>query len=91
MEVPFGLLVTRGIAEIAGVQVPMVDQVLAWAQEKLGKEYLVRGRVAGPDLAESRAPQRFGIHTFEDLLQAIQGRSARWRVDRDCFGGLFSS
>lgn len=70
-DVPFGLLVTRGIAEIAGVQVPMVDQVLAWAQEKLGKEYLVRGRVAGPDLAESRAPQRFGIHTFEDLLQAI--------------------
>jgi hypothetical protein len=69
-DVPFGLLVTRGIAELAGVDVPMVDQVLAWAQEKMGKEYLVGGRVAGRDLAESRAPQRFGIGTLEALLEA---------------------
>lgn len=70
-DVPFGLLVTRGIAELAGVDVPVVDRVLTWAQEKLGNEYLVYGRVAGRDLAESRAPQRFGIRTLEDLLEAI--------------------
>jgi hypothetical protein len=29
------LLVTRGIAELAGVATPVVDKVIAWAQEKL--------------------------------------------------------
>lgn len=68
-DVPFGLLVTRGIAELAGVDMPVVDQVLAWAQQKLGKAYLVAGRVAGRDVTESRAPQRFGMRTLEALLE----------------------
>ncbi len=59
-DVPFGLLVTRGIAELVGVPTPTIDAVITWAQEKLGKEYLREGRVAGRDVAETRAPQRFG-------------------------------
>ena len=59
-DVPFGLLVTRGIAELVGVPTPTIDAVITWAQEKLGKEYLRDGRVAGKDVAETRAPQRFG-------------------------------
>lgn len=67
-DVPYGLLVTRGIAELAGVATPTIDRVLNWAQERLGKEYLVAGRVAGRDLAQSRAPQRFGIRSVQGLI-----------------------
>ncbi len=63
-DVPFGLLVTRGIAELAGVSTPTIDAVITWAQEKLGKEYLRDGRVAGQDVSETRASQRFGHRTL---------------------------
>jgi hypothetical protein len=66
-DVPYGLLVTRGIAELAGVATPAIDLVIVWAQERLGKEYLINGRVAGRDVAESRAPQRFGIRSVDEL------------------------
>ena len=60
-DVPYGLLVTRGIAELVGVETPTIDRVILWAQGRLGKEYLREGRVAGRDVAETRAPQRYGI------------------------------
>jgi len=66
-DVPFGLLVSKGIAELAGMATPAMDRVIEWAQERLGRVYLVEGRVAGPDVAHSRAPQRFGIK-LDDLL-----------------------
>lgn len=66
-DVPFGLLVSKGLAELAGVATPAIDRVIEWAQERLGRVYLVRGQVAGPDVAHSRAPQRFGIK-LDDLL-----------------------
>jgi hypothetical protein len=67
-DVPYGLLVTRGIAELAGVATPSIDRVILWAQARLGKEYLAGGRVAGRDVAESRAPQRFGISSVLELV-----------------------
>lgn len=67
-DVPYGLLVTRGIAELAGVATPASDRVILWAQERLGKDYLAGGRVAGRDVAGSRAPQRFGIQSVEELV-----------------------
>jgi hypothetical protein len=67
-DVPYGLLVTRGIAELAGVATPVIDQVITWAQERLGKEYLSAGRVAGRDVSDSRAPQRFGISSTPELV-----------------------
>lgn len=68
-DVPYSLLVTRGIAELAGVATPTIDRVICWAQARLGREYLVAGRVAGRDIAASHAPQRFGI----DSLAALTG------------------
>jgi hypothetical protein len=67
-DVPYGLLVTRGIAELAGVATPAIDRVILWAQERLGKDYLAGGRVAGRDVAGSRAPQRFGIRSVDELV-----------------------
>ena len=68
-DVPFGLLVTRGIAELAGVATPVIDSVLAWAQARLGKEYLVAGRLEGADLTVTRAPQRYAITSLDQFMR----------------------
>ncbi len=62
-DVPYGLLVTRGIGELAGVATPAIDNVIMWAQEKLGRQYLTVGGVGGNDLQGTRAPQRFGFNS----------------------------
>ncbi|ESP05382.1 hypothetical protein LOTGIDRAFT_202998 [Lottia gigantea] len=66
-DVPFGLVVLKGISEIAGVDTPMMDKVLAWSQKVLGKEYLVGNKLSGKDVATSRAPQRYGYKTLNDF------------------------
>ena len=60
-DVPFGLIVVRGIAELAGVATPTIDRVITWAQERLQKEYLIDGRLTGAHLSKTRAPQVYGI------------------------------
>ena len=67
-DVPFGLVVIRGIAEISGTPTPYMDAVLSWCQEKLGKEYLVGESLSGKDLAATRCPQRYGFTTMADIL-----------------------
>lgn len=69
-DVPYGLVVIRGIAEIVQVDTPTIDKVLLWAQEKTGKEYLVGSKLKGKDVSSTRAPQRYGL----DTLDAILGR-----------------
>lgn len=66
-DVPYALIATRGIAELAGVPTPQIDQVLTWAQQRLGQEYLIGGKLQGKDIAASRAPQRYGITTLDQL------------------------
>jgi hypothetical protein len=66
-DVPFGLVVLRGIAELVGVPTPTIDRVIIWAQAQLGRSYLENGRLCGADLAETRAPQVFGIQQLQQL------------------------
>ena len=66
-DVPFGLVVTRGIAELIGVETPVIDEVITWAQAHLERQYLVKGALTGADLAETRAPQVYGIKTIADV------------------------
>lgn len=67
-DVPFGLVVSRGIGEIVGVPTPTIDLVVRWSQELLGQEYLTRQGLTGPDLAATRCPQRYGFVTLHDIL-----------------------
>lgn len=78
-DVPFGLLVTRGLAELAGVPTPVVDRVLAEVGEWMGVPWLRDGRLSPEGVARSRAPQRYGINT---LAQALAGE-----LDAGCGGG----
>ena len=67
-DIPYGLVVIRGIAEIVGVKTPNIDKVLTWSQKKMGKEYLVNSKLQGKDVSSSRAPQRYGFTTIESIL-----------------------
>ncbi|MCS6826545.1 MAG: NAD/NADP octopine/nopaline dehydrogenase family protein, partial [Caldilinea sp.] len=75
-DIPFGLLVTRGVAALVDVPTPVMDRIIAWGQERMGRSYLVGGRVAGPDVMNSRAPQRFGIGLGELLTTKVAPASS---------------
>lgn len=68
-DVHYGLVPTRGIAELAGVPTPQIDGVITWAQGCLGQEYLVAGKLCGNDLGSTPAPQRFGYQSIEALVE----------------------
>jgi len=68
-DVPFGLLVTKGIASVVGVETPMINEVITKISRWIGKEYLVGGRMIGCDVTATRAPQKYGIDSLKGLLQ----------------------
>jgi len=67
-DVPFGLVATRALAELAGVQTPTIDEVIAWAQSVLNKRYLVDAGLLGPDIRDLPLPQNHGISTLSNLV-----------------------
>jgi hypothetical protein len=79
-DLPYALVVTRGIAELAGIATPQIDEVIMWGQERLGKCYLEGGKLQGPDVAASHAPQRFGYGEIEDLVR-VYAREGAFEVD----------
>ncbi|XP_053393900.1 opine dehydrogenase-like [Mercenaria mercenaria] len=70
-DIPFGLVVMKGIAECADVKTPTMDAVITWGQEKLGKEYIVGSQLTGKDVHSTRAPQAYGFHTLEELCDIL--------------------
>lgn len=67
-DVPFGLVVMKGIGELAGVATPVMDEIITWAQGKLQQEYMVGSRLSGKDVSKTRAPQRFGFKSVQQLF-----------------------
>ena len=67
-DIPLGLCLYKGVAELVGVDTPMIDQILGWAQNHMKKEYMVGKSLVGKDLHETACPQRFGIRTVEQLM-----------------------
>ena len=67
-DIPYGLVVFRGIATMINVPTPVIDEIIYWAQNKLGKDFLVDGKLTGKDVDGTRIPQNFGFKTFDDLL-----------------------
>lgn len=68
-DIPMGLCVTRGIAELAGVQMPNMDDVIVWCQTVMGKEYLKGGRLCGKDVKSTRAPQCYGFTDLDSFMK----------------------
>lgn len=56
-DIPNGLCVLRGIADIVKVEVPTINKIILWAQKHLGREYLNNDGTLGKDFERSNAPQ----------------------------------
>jgi NAD/NADP octopine/nopaline dehydrogenase, alpha-helical domain len=67
-DVPFGLVVTRALAEIAAVATPTIDEVIRWAQSVLQRSYLVGDGSRGPDVKDIPVPQNYGVSTVSELI-----------------------
>jgi hypothetical protein len=67
-DMPYGLAITKSIGQMADVNTPTLDAVIEWAQNKLGKRYLVNGELAGEDVHELRIPQNYGVKNLSELL-----------------------
>eukprot|EP00050_Salpingoeca_kvevrii_P007354 m.295615 g.295615 ORF g.295615 m.295615 type:complete len:419 (+) comp13229_c0_seq1:261-1517(+) len=71
-DIPMGLVPTRGVCELAGIATPHMDDTIRFAERALKKEYLIEGKLAGKDVADTRAPQAFGFSKIEDLMAALK-------------------
>jgi hypothetical protein len=67
-DIPFGMVPLKGMAKLLEVSTPTMDKVIAWAQELLGKEYLVNGALEGKDLHETSCPQSCGANFAYQLF-----------------------
>lgn len=72
-DIPYGLCVWKGLADICGVKAPSITRLIEWAQPFMGKEYIVDGKLAGKDVAGTSAPQRYGIFSIDQLKLGTAG------------------
>lgn len=76
-DVPYGLVVTRAIAGLAGVRTPVIDEVIIGTSRWTGAEYLVDNELIGRDIARTRVPSLYGIQDLDSLVQAVVGGATR--------------
>ncbi|MBP8717893.1 MAG: NAD/NADP octopine/nopaline dehydrogenase family protein [Candidatus Atribacteria bacterium] len=67
-DVPYGLIVTRAIAQLAGVNTPTIDEVISTTSKWMEKDYLVNGYLKGRDILETRIPQNYGFNQLEEIV-----------------------
>merc|ERR1712032_219266 len=68
-DIPEGVAMYKGIADLAGVETPVLDEIVGFFQKFMGKEYIKDGKLAGDDCAATKSPQAFGVTTLADLLK----------------------
>lgn len=67
-DIPMGMIVFRGLADAAGVEIPINNLLIEWAQDKIGKEYIVNGSLSGKDLSTTRCPQHYNYNTLNEII-----------------------
>jgi hypothetical protein len=68
-DFPEGFAMYKGIADLAGVETPVIDEIFSFFQKFMGKEYIKDGKLCGANVSETKSPQAFGVNTLEDLLK----------------------
>jgi len=68
-DIPEGVAMYKGIADLVGVQTPVMDEIVCFFQKFMGKEYIKNGKLAGANVMETKSPQAFGITSLEQLLR----------------------
>lgn len=67
-DVPHGLVVTKSIAQLAKVDMPVIDEVILTISKWIGKEYIKRDHLEGKDIKDTRIPQNYGINNLEEII-----------------------
>ena len=67
-DVPYGLVVTKSIAQLAKVDMPIIDEVILTISKWIGKEYIKGGYLEGKDIKDTRIPQNYGINNLEKII-----------------------
>ena len=67
-DVPYGLVVTKAIAQLAKVDMPIIDKVILTVSKWIGKEYIKGGYLEGTDINDTRIPQNYGINCLEEII-----------------------
>merc|ERR1712216_839155 len=67
-DCPAGLCFSKGLAELCEIPTPTIAKVILWAQQCLGKEWMLDGKMQGKDVSETRAPQGVGIKTMDEFV-----------------------
>ena len=55
---------SKGIADLAGVETPVTDETMCFVQKAMGKEHISDGEHAVADVASAKSPQDLGITTL---------------------------
>ena len=66
-DIPFGLVVTKAIAQLAKVDIPIIDEVILTTSKWIGKEYIKGGYLEGKDIKDARIPQNYNINNLEEI------------------------
>lgn len=66
-DVPFGLLIIKSLAVLLDIKTPVIDKVIFWMQDKMGKEYLTTNGLDGKDVKQSGIVQNFNIDNIDKL------------------------
>jgi len=67
-DVPYGLVVTKSIAQLAKVDIPIIDEVILTISKWIGKEYIKGGYLEGKDIKDTRIPQNYDINNLEEII-----------------------
>ncbi|MCK4590653.1 MAG: NAD/NADP octopine/nopaline dehydrogenase family protein, partial [Candidatus Latescibacteria bacterium] len=70
-DIPYGLLVSKAVAELADVDTPKIDEVIKETSKWIGVQYLTNGKLEGKDLAKTRIPQNFGLRSLEAIIETV--------------------
>ena len=68
-DLPYGLMVLKGMARILDLETPTVDLMIRWCQEKVDLVYLDEDGHFGPAAERSGAPQANGFDTVAALTK----------------------
>jgi hypothetical protein len=68
-DIPEGFAMYKGIADLAEVPTPVIDEIFAFFQGFMGKEYIKDGKLCGANVSETKSPQAYGVTTLADLLK----------------------
>ena len=66
-DVPYGLVVTKAIAQLTKVDMPVIDEVILTISKWIGKEYIKRDHLEGKDIKDTRIPQNYGVNNLEEI------------------------